>query len=212
MNPKLSAAFRPRADASTLSAMVQEAWKEYQAANLPPEERAAVAAAVAEHIRGLYPPRDMELLAKYGCASFEKHVSVRVHNGKDWAESFGLELPEPILVARNSHSMSYYSGGPRYSRDPLRGLKAEYRATMRESDWLKLCDDQDATERVRIPEALEPYFNKLLAVRALVNAEYRTAVHWPEEFKKQNGSYPTWGQIAEQFSVLGEHLRRAVQS
>lgn len=205
--PKAKSVFRPRADAGVLSALVQAAWREYEATNLPSEERASVAAAVAEHIKGLYPLSDMEVLARYGCASPETHVSVRVHDGKDWAQVFGLELPEPILVARNYNSMSYYSGGPWFSRDPMRGVTAKYRASLSEQKWKEFCDDQDATDRARIPEELEPYFNRLLAARTLVHAEYRTAVNWPAEFKTKNGRFPTWMEIADQFLVLGGHLR-----
>lgn len=205
--PKATASFKPRADAGTLSAAVQAAWREYETDNFSAEERASVAVAVSEHIRGLYPIQDMTLLARYGCASPEDHVSVRVHDGKDFAQSFGIKLPEPILVACNSCSMAYYSGGPWFSKDPARGVSAKYRAGMSEIEWSKFCDDQDATERTRIPEALEPYFQKLLAARALVNAEYRTAVDWPAQFKAQTGNFPTWEQIAEHFPVLGGYLR-----
>jgi hypothetical protein len=179
--PKANAVFKPRADAGMLSQLVQNAWRNYEANNFSAEERASVAAAVSEHIRSLYPLQDMTLLAKYGCASLEDYVSVRVHDGENWAQSFGIKLPEPILVARNSCAMSYYSGGPWFSKDPARGITAKLRATMTESEWLKLCANQDASEAARIPEVLKPYFNKLMAARGSC-AVSRAANH--EDYSK----------------------------
>src|SRR4051794_2940297 len=109
--PKAKAVFKPRADAGILSRLVQDAWKEYEATNFSPDERARVARAVSDHVKSLYPLQDMQFLARYGCATELKYVSVRVHDGNDWTNSFGIELPEPILVADNNRSGSYYSGG-----------------------------------------------------------------------------------------------------
>ena len=116
ITPKPKDVFKPIADRAKLSTFVQAAWREYEAANFSADERASVATAIAEHINGLYPLQDMMLLARYGCASPERHVSVRVHDGNNWTQSFGIELAEPILVASTTGAMSYYSGGPWFGR------------------------------------------------------------------------------------------------
>jgi hypothetical protein len=40
--------------------------------------------------------------------------------------------------------------------------------------------------------------------------EYRQAINWPKEYKEQNGKWPTWEEIANQFPVIGAYIRSLV--
>ena len=56
---------------------------------------------------------------------------------------------------------------------------------------------------------LDPYFLGLLAMRKQFREEYKASTQWPAEYGKANsGKYPTWGEIADKFPVLGEWLRK----
>lgn len=205
--PDPQSTFKPRAQATTLSNLIRDAWAEYQNLTFPEAERAAIADALAEHVRARTPDADLTVLRRYGFTETMDDLSVRVHDGRDWHQSFGVKLRQAIELPRDRRLL--YCGGPRWSRDPNRGIKPEYRATMTAEAWANLVKSQDADERGRLPEAFEPYFSRLVEARHLYYAEYKQNSDWPEQFRSETGRWPTWRQIADKFQVVGSYLDRA---
>ena len=196
--------FRPRKHESTLSRASQLAWEQYQATQFPEAERQAVAATIAEFMAARCPADDLATLRRYGFTETSDSVSVRVHDGKDYANCFSINLHAAIEHPRNANS--HYCGGPRWSKTPDRGIKPEARANMSADEWQELCDFQDKKEAGMLPESVEPFFAKLLEARQHYRDGYRKETAWPAEYKAEHGEYPTWRQIADRFHVLGLFL------
>ena len=207
--PAMQERFKPRAHAAILSNAVQEAWAKYQATMFPQGERDSVNETLATWIESLTPIADLAVLRRYGYTETTEHVTVRAHNGEDWRECFGLDLPRKIEMPRNSGT--FYCGGAWHSRDPLRGCKPRYWETLSEQERAELIAHQDAQERVRVPESLEPFFAKLVEARGHMRDEYKTATQWPQSHKDETGEWPTWQQIADRFHVLGGYLKSNLQ-
>jgi hypothetical protein len=86
--------FKPRAEASLLSRLVQEAWQDYQDRIAPAARQAEVAERIARHFEQAIPPADMEVLVRYKCVAWHDRCNVRVYDaeGEDVAryrEAFG---------------------------------------------------------------------------------------------------------------------------
>ena len=59
-------------------------------------------------------------------------------------------------------------------------------------------------------EAWQDYQDRIASKeRQAEVAEYKASQQWPGEYGKEHGGvYPTWGEIAERFPVLGEWIKR----
>jgi len=119
-----------------------------------------------------------------------------------------VELGRSVVVATSFHGL--WCGGPHWEGNTPegRGIKPAYWATMSPKDRQDLMDDQDRRERRRVPRVLEPFFDGILVLRRAFHAEYAQSTAWPTEHRMATGSYPTWGEMAERWPVLGAHLRR----
>jgi hypothetical protein len=184
MSINLKARFKPRAEAGLLSRLVQEAWQDYQDQIANKDRQAEVAKTIARYFEGQIPPADFEVLERWGCVSWHERCNVRVYDAETedvakFREQFGVELPRKVPVV----------GAGGFGYPSLSAIASPGR-------------------EVPLPE-LDGYFLELLKMRKQYQREYKESVVWPvEQGKAQGGKYPTWGEIAERFPVLGEWLRR----
>jgi hypothetical protein len=183
----LKARFKPRAEAGLLSRLVQAAWQDYQDRIASPERQAEVAEAIARHFETLIPPADFEVLARYNCIAWHDRCNVRVYDADTddiakYREAFGIELSRKVPAVG--------TGGYGYPSltacEPAWGISTPLRE-------------------------LDAYFLNLLTARKQYRREYKTSTQWPAEYGKEHGKYPTWGEIAERFPVLGEWLLKVKQ-
>ena len=180
----LKSRFKPRADAGLLSRLVQEAWQDYQDRIASKERQAEVAETIARYFEGQIPPADFEVLERWGCVSWHECCNVRVYDAQTedvakFREVFRVELPRKVPVV----------GAGGYGYPSLSAIASPGR-------------------EVPLPE-LDGYFEELLKARKQYQREYKESMAWPAgEGKSQEGKYPTWGEIAERFPVLGEWLKR----
>jgi hypothetical protein len=177
--------FKPRAEAGLLSRLVQEAWADYQDRIAPPERQAEVAEVIARHFEQAIPPADMEVLTRYNCVAWHDRCNVRVYDaeGEDVAryrEGFGVQLPRKVPVVG--------TGGYGYLS-------------------LAACEPEWGTKTPL--RELDEYFLALLTARKQYQCEYKVSTEWPAQYGKEHaGLYPTWGEIAERFPVLGEWIAK----
>lgn len=204
--------FRPRMDSDVLSRLIQNAWAAHHAATLPETEMAEVGDRLARHLDGMFPLADMRVLATYGLAQSIDRVSVAIHNGRDWSETVDHPLSRKVPVAQGFHLL--YCGGPRYGGDTPeeRGIRPEHWNTLTEGEKAKLVADQDAMMRRRVPECLEAHFQRILDLRVAFREEYAQSSAWPSEIRQDTGAYPTWGDMAERWPILGAHLKQMWQA
>ena len=177
----LKARFKPRADASTLSRLIQTAWQDYQDRIASVERQAEVAEAIACYFESLIPAADLETLQRYKCISWHDRANVRVYDANTdyvskYREAFDINLPRKIPVA----------GGYGYLS-------------------IAACEPE---RRSPLPD-LDDYFLSLLTARKQYQREYKASRTWPTEYGKEHGKYTTWGEIAERFPVLGNYLKSA---
>jgi hypothetical protein len=182
----LKSKFKPRAEAGLLSQLVQSAWQDYQNRIASAERQAEVAEIVACYFEKLIPTNDFEVLKKYNCIAYHDHCNVRVYDAETedpakYRETFGIQLLRKVPVLG--------TGGYGYPSlvmcEPWRG-------------------DTKALE-------LDGYFLSLLTARKQYKKEYKASTNWPAEYGKEHGQYPTWGEIAEKFPILGDWLRKSEQ-
>ena len=189
----LQARFKPRAEALLLSQLVQTAWQDYQDQIASPERQAEVAETITRYFETLIPAADFEVLERYGCIAYHDHCNVRVYDGSGernrygellapYREAFGVELPRKVPVLG--------TGGYGYPS-------------------FAACEPEWGTSPLR---ELDSYFAALLAARKQYKAEYKASNQWPLEYRKENGKYPTWGEIASRFPVLGNHLAKYAEA
>jgi hypothetical protein len=185
----LKARFKPRAEAGLLSRLVQEAWQDYQDRVASAARQAEVAERIARYFEERIPAGDFEVLQRYGCIAWHDLANVRVYDAATddvakYREVFRVELPRKIPVVG--------TGGYGYPS-------------------LTCCEPVEVTEaRATSPlRDLDGYFFALLYARKQYQREYKASQAWPAEYGKANGGkYPTWGEIAERFPVLGEWLAK----
>lgn len=204
MIPLAKDKYRPRADSSLFSRLIQEAWESYQAAHFSDNERAAAASTVARHLESLVPADDLVVLRRYGYAEEVSYVCVRIHDGHDYRHSCGVDLPRKVWTTTNLSSL--YCGGAWHSEDPLYGVTPTYRQQISNEDWQKHIKHCAECDRIRLPKAIEPYFAKVVEAQKTYKAEYRRSLDYPVKFKAENGHWPTWREIATALPVLGAHL------
>lgn len=178
----LKARFKPRTEARILSRLVSEAWQDYQDRIASPERQTEVAETIARYFERAIPTNDLEVLKKYGCIAWHDRCNVRVYdaNTEDVAkyrEAFGIELPRKVPCV----------GGGGYGYPSITACEPAWgiNAPLRE---------------------LDAYFLALLTARKQYQREYKASMQWPAEYGKEHGKYPTWGEIAERFPVLGAWL------
>jgi len=177
--------FKPRAEASLLSRLIQEAWGEYQDSIASKADQDRIGEILAAQFEAAISPSDLEVLTRWKCVSYPDRCNVRVYNadaehGK-YAEAFGLDLPRKIPVIGN--------GGYGYPS-------------------LAACEPFETPKDGRVPADLDPYFAGLLAARKAYIAEYKASRTFPSDHKEATGQYPTWGEIEDRFLVLGKYLER----
>ncbi len=206
MIPNATETFKPRAHASALSNAVQDAWRQYQEQISPQTERDRIAALIIAHIESAIPAADLATLRRFGFTRKTTYVSVRAHNGIDWRESFGVDLPREIEnIDRN---FSLYASGPRLSQQVYCGYKEEAWNALPLTERDNIREHHARTDLHTLPPTCDAYFTALVEARQHYRAEYRAAVDWPAEYKAQHGTYPPWQVIADQFHVLGAYLRQ----
>lgn len=187
----LKARFKPRAEASLLSQLVQAAWQDYQDRIASPERQAEVVERIALHFEQAIPVEELEVLKKYNCIAWHDRCNVRVYdaNTEDIAkyrEAFGVQLSRKVPCVG--------TGG--YGYPSLTACEPE---ALREAKSQSQLRDLDG------------YFLDLLNARKQYQREYKASMSWPNEYGKARGKYPTWGEIAERFPVLGEWLKKQAQ-
>lgn len=178
----LKSRFKPRAEAGLLSQVVQAAWQDYQDRIASAEQQAEVAEIIARYFERAIPTNDLEVLKKYNCIAWNDRCNVRVydHNTTDVAK-----YREAFGVELTRKVPTVGGGGYGYPS-------------------LAACEPWGSP----LPE-LDEYFASLLTARKQYQKEYKTSTQWPGEYGKENGGrYPTWGEIAKRFPVLGEWIRR----
>jgi hypothetical protein len=179
----LKAKFKPRAEAPLLSQLIQTAWQDYQDQIASTERQAEVAETIANYFETLIPPDDFAVLTRYNCIAHHDHANVRIYDAHTddiakYREAFGIELPRKVPVLG--------TGGYGYPS-------------------LVVCEPWESPTKSL---SLDGYFLDLLTARKQYQAEYKASLAWPAEYGKEHGQYPTWGEIAERFPVLGEFLRK----
>ena len=193
----LKARFKPRAERGLLSQLIQEAWQDYSDRVASKERQAEVAERIARYFEGLIPAPDFEVLQRYNCIVWEDRANVRVYDADTeedamYRAAFGVELPRkvPVLGKGGYGYPSIVACEPTEMRGEPEGA---------------------AEERARHPlRDLDPYFLALLTARKQYQREYKASMEWPAEYAAGEGAgrYPTWGDIAERWPVLGERLRK----
>lgn len=215
-NPmKLTTRFRPQLDAITLRELNDKAWqmKSDAYALTVPE----IGETLAAHLDSLYPTDDMPILAKYGCVVTRDTAQVRIHFEGYYGESVSIPLGRSVQVA------SSYTGliacAPRWSEYPNRGVSEDEaqaikdgRSDIIKKSWEDFCRDQDARERFSVPRHLDSYFMGLLMARKDYRKDYKRIGEWPREYKHTHGKYPTWGEIAAEFPLVGELILQALSA
>lgn len=183
----LKTRFKPGAEAGLLSRLVQDAWQDYQDRIASTTKQAEVAETIARWFETRIPAAELEVLEKYNCIAWNDRCNVRVYDAETdavakYREAFGIELPRKVpAVGTGGYG---YPSLTACEPETLRGAESQSR-------------DLDA------------YFLNLLKMRKQYYREYKASVAWPAEYGKEHGKYPTWGEIAERFPVLGERLKRA---
>ena len=187
----LKARFKPRAEAGALSQMVREAWQDYQDRIASKERQAEIAERIARYFETLIPTTDFEVLARYNCIAYHDRANVRVYDPEpddkisSYREAFGVELPRKVPVLG--------TGGYGYPS-------------------LAACEPKWGTGTPL--RDLDEYFLALLTARKQYQQEYKASVAWPAEYAEANkaaggpGHYPTWGEIADRWPVLGTWIRK----
>jgi len=182
--------------------MLDDGWKARYLANVE-SKQAEVGETISQHLESLYPVADMAILRRYGCVRDLKDATIHVYNPETerWDQWFSIALPRTVETPNGYQTIS--CGGPRWSRNPGRGVNPETKAKMiAASEWEKFCSDQDKKEREQLPESLEPFFLMLVKERNQYKRDYRDCVGWPAKYRQERGKYPTWGEIVAEFSVL----------
>lgn len=211
---KLTDVFRPKADAAALREFNQIAWTARSEAL---SERLKIEAGeiLAAHLESLYPPEDMRVLTKYGCAQTRNvaEMRVRVPSSDRWSEQIGVPLARAVIVPSSYNGL--YCGGPRFSKRPGNGVNQEIAEEIKAGrhhtfkSWDAFLEDQQRRERERIPEVLEPLIFELVSTRLEYKADYNEISQWPKEYRTKHGVYPTWAEIAKRFPVAGAYIFQA---
>ncbi len=206
--PKSTNRYRPRADAATLSRLVQEAWEAKRDAEYSATAQAEIAKIALIFARELYPLADMQVLSRYGVAEPMDRVDVSVYDPatKHFDSGYAIELPEKILAPRGR--LSLQACAVRYSEDPLRGLHPAVVAEASHAELEKIYEFQNAQERGMLPRECDPYFAALRDARKQFKLEYRDSTDWPAKRRAKTEVWPTWAEIADAWPVLGAHLRK----
>ena len=213
---KLTDRYRPKADRTTLNQLNDLAWQEIND-RLMERVQNEIGEILTCHLEKLYPAADMEFLSRYGCSSprDEAHIQVRLPEGERWEHHVSIKLPRTIQVATSYHGL--WAGGPRFSRQPNRGVSAEARAELESGkadwssfpSWEAFCADQDEREARRVPEEAESFLYELVETRLAYNRDYRRLTEWTETRKRETGLWPTWGDIAAEFPIVGKKIELA---
>lgn len=206
---KITAKFRPKADAHLLYELNEQAWQRLQRA-IYDQHITRVRRVLAEHLRSLYPPADMDFLARYRCATDVQRITVRIRTPDStyWDQNFTIELDEPIKLASSFQGL--WGGGPRYSQWESRGVNASYRAELEaKGEWDAFLADQDRRDRESVPEELNEFFYALCRARDEYQRDYKRITEWPKAYNQQHGHYPTWSEIAQEFPATGSLILEA---
>lgn len=182
----LKARFKPRAEADLLSRLVQKAWQDYQDRIASGEKQAEVAESIARYFEAIIPVNELEILKKYNCIAYHDRCNVRIYDSETedvakYREAFGIDLPRKVPCVG--------TGGYGYPH-------------------IAACEPEWGTGTPL--RELDSYFAELLKARKQYQREYKASTNWPAEYGRTNGGrYPTWGEIAERFPILGEWLQKA---
>lgn len=204
--PEPTAAFRPRADAGVYSALIEETWREQNdavAIQLP--EIVAAAAAV---LSAYAPESDLAVLRRYGFTETRSEITVRIHDGKDYSNTYRLELPGRIEVPSSLCDLVACSPARAWRADPFRGCKPDYWAKLSDAERAEIVESQEAGSRRELPESCDAFFRDVVERRRAYRAEWRRSQGYPAEFKTTHGRWPTWGELAEAFPVFGAYVER----
>jgi hypothetical protein len=206
--PKPNAQFRPRADAGFISAALQNAWKSYEANLFTSAETAHVGALLAMTLEKRYPEEDMLVLRRYNMEATIEETVVTLYDPEvaRWDAGVRIKLPRPIMTPAG-YDPGRFSTGPRWSEEPLLGLKPKYFDTLTPEAREELRLDHARREESYVPRETEPYFEKLLVARKAFQAEYKVATDWPEAERKLGRPWPTWAEIETKFPVLGAYVQ-----
>lgn len=180
--PLLRSRFRPRTDAALLRRLLLGAWNARNRDLLPPDRVAWAKEGIARWIESLNPLGDLRPLAAQGKVQSLGSALVRLRDGQERPECLLIPLDRPVHVAAGFDGL--WHAGPRMEEG---------------TDGME--------ERLRSPEALAPFFDLVLGMRDGFREERDAAAVFPEEHRRANGRFPTWGELALRCPVLGAHLR-----
>lgn len=213
--PKLTDKFRPRADASILSMIVQNAWNAYAEEVRQPLADSALREAITVQLESLYPAADMDVLARYGFTDSRDKVTVRIWRpeggpiGGGWHKAAFVELTRPVRVSSRGGDLT--TPAPWYLEPDL-GLTEEGKASLEKygSSWEKHAAEIAAHLRRCVAAEYVEAFNRYAEAQEAYAAEYRTVTDWPAQVKNESGDYPTWEALADAFPVTGRYLRARI--
>jgi len=206
--PKFTDLYRPRADSALLSRLVQDAWQAESRKLTDQQQALGACEIVTAHLESRFPGAHMAILARYGVAKSVDSVGVRTYSPetKRWDSTTSVTLTRAVITPGAYGTAEVSACGPRWSRDPNRGLTEGYFQRHTHEEYLALIADQDRRESEQLPESVEPYFSAVVTMRARFQDEYRQAAAWPVNYKSETGAFPTWGAIAEWFPIVGAWL------
>lgn len=209
----LSAQFKPRAEANLLSVVVQNAWETKNKELEALRDELNVIDEILTLFARLYPVDDMAVLRRYGKAEMLKSVLVRIYNpdasgiGRyDLSTSIPIPEDKQILIPNGNNDL--YAAGPRFSEDPDFGVNPEARARKSAGEWQEIVDYHTRADARRLPKATEVFFERVAECQNAYRREYRNVVQWPAEIRVRTGKYPTWAEIADEFPVVGDYIRK----
>lgn len=205
--PKPSDRFKPRAQNMAYRLLLRAAWDDIQSKPFDPDGRRKVAAAVANHLRGLFPYEDIMVLDRYGLVEKAKDISVRIWNPATslWDQTSRVTF-EDEFVPIPTNFAEVYVGGPRFSTMPNYGCTDDYWASLSEPEKDRMRHYHEKAERERLPADLEPWFAAIVETYATYR-QHRDSFSYPLNFFHQYGRQPTWGEIEAAIPFLGDYMK-----
>lgn len=196
--PAPSAAFRPKADATLYWHLCENAFAVWYHEQFPVDRVAAVGAAITAKLESIYPRADMEVLAKYGAAEIIT---------EDVVANSTVILSRPVLVPDSRKSL--WTGGPRFTEANDYGLLPELRDRDPESYARYRAHNIQANidaAPFQVPAETQSFFAAVKVARDLYTHLHKESRDFPTIFREARGRYPTWLEIAAEYSVIDDYL------
>jgi len=176
--PSASATYRKH-EQGLLKDIAKAAWEADLVAIRTPEAVDHATAVLLADIDRRFPPADMAVLARYGCAEAASTVGVGFSSAVDAYIS-------PLHLAIAPRALPYRGGWFNAALDP----------------------DAPKSKDAPVPDELLPWLRRYAGHELARRPDYLDAVHWPGQLKAREKRWPRWAEIEAQFPRIGAWLAR----